>query len=139
MLLEPAARVDVVNISRFGSFLRDQLLQAGSFARRRRQHMSPARRLFYAAGSPLIPAIWLAHIARNLRRDGRLGELPRGLPVLLPGLVLTAVGEAIGYLVDWDVDRTPRRAASALDRLRYVRPDDRRHELDERTWPRVPS
>lgn len=134
-LLEPAAGIDLVYISRLGSFLLDQLLQGASYARGRRPEWSRGRRLIYAAGAPLIPFVWLARIARNLRRDGRLHDLWRGLPLLIAGLGLTGAGECVGYLVDWDVDRTPHRADTALDRLRHVRPDERRHELDERTWP----
>lgn len=137
--LEPTACVAVVNISRFGPFLRDQLLQGGAFARLRRRGWSRARRLLYVAGTPLIPLVWLARIAANLRRDGRLAELGRGLPILAVGLAVTAVGECLAYLVDWDVDRTPRRADLALDRLRYVRAEDRRRQLDERTWPPLPA
>lgn len=133
LFLEPAASLAIVNISRLGPFLSDQFLQSAKFARQRRRDWSPARRLLYVMGAPLIPAVRLARIAADLRREGRLHELWRGLPVLLAGLALSAAGECLGYAVD--IDGAPLRVDTALDRLRYVRTEDRRHELDESTWP----
>ena len=131
LFLEPAACVEIVNISRLWSYLDDQFLQSIKFARMRRRGWSTARRLLYVAGAPLIPAVRLVRILADLRRDGRLHEVWRALPVLLAGLTLSATGECLGYAADV----APRRADTALARLRYVRPTDRQHEMDESTWP----
>ncbi|MEO6025410.1 MAG: hypothetical protein ABIR79_00900 [Candidatus Binatia bacterium] len=132
-LFEPAAVLAIVNISRLGSFLADQFLQATKFARQRRRGWSALRRLLYVAGAPLIPIVRLGRVLRTLHREARLGELARGWAPLAAGLIVNAAGECLGYAADVDV--APLRVDTALDRLRYVRAADRRHELDESTWP----
>ena len=86
-------------------------------------------------GAPLIPAVRLVRIAARLYRDGRLRELAPVLPILLAGLIANAAGECCGYAVTLRFQGF--RTVAALDRLRYVADDDRRHELNESTWPAV--
>ena len=130
---EPSARIAMLNISRLGVFLRDQFLQGADFARQRRRDWHLLGRMLYVAGAPLIPAVRLVRVAADLRRDGRLGELVRGLPILLAGLAANAAGECFGYAASLRINRL--RIEITLDRLRYVSVDDRLHELDESTWP----
>lgn len=133
LFFEPAAVLAIVNISRLGSFLADQFLQAAKFARRRRRGWSALRRLLYVAGAPLIPVVRLGRVVRTLQREKRLAELAWGWPTLVAGLSVSAAGECLGYAANVDV--APLRVDTALDRLRYVRAADRRRELDESTWP----
>lgn len=131
----PAAQIAVLNISRFRAFLRDQFSQGGDFASRRRPDWPLIRRVLYVLGAPLIPAVRLVRIAARLYRDGRLRELAPVLPILLAGLIANAAGECCGYAVTLRFQGF--RTVAALDRLRYVADDDRRHELNESTWPAV--
>jgi hypothetical protein len=132
IFFETSAQIAVVNVSRFGAFLRDHFFQGASFARQRRQQWHPFRRALYAAGAPLIPAVRLVRITDDLRRNGRLREVVRDLPMLLAGLSVNAAGECLGYATSFPADKF---RALMFDRLSYVRDDDRRNELDENTWP----
>ena len=52
-----------------------------------------------ALGSPLVPAVLLSRIVRQVRRKRRHGkELVRALPCLVAFLAAWAAGELIGYL-----------------------------------------
>jgi hypothetical protein len=86
------------------------------FAAARAASWSWERRLLFAAGSPLIPAIRLQRIVRDRLRRGR-GDCPlaRSVPLVLLALVTSAVGELVGYL------RGPGRSAEALVELDYHR------------------
>jgi glycosyltransferase involved in cell wall biosynthesis len=99
LLLEPAARMRHVNVSRLGSLLLERYNTGRRFGGARGRTFSPARRLLYAVGSPLIPLVRLPRILRDVERSGLRGELlPRMLPALLFGLVVSACGELVGYL-----------------------------------------
>lgn len=89
-----------------------------------RAHRWPLlRRLVYAAGTPLLPALRAYRFARRLAPEQRR-RIPfaRILPVLAAGLVLDAAGQAVGFL------RPSRDAARdaehELERLRFVHPAD---------------
>jgi hypothetical protein len=78
--------------------LRERFVWGRSYGAGRGAHMTPARRLVYAALTPLLPAVLLARIARTTIQRGRhVGAFLRALP--LTG-VLTACwscGELAGY------------------------------------------
>jgi hypothetical protein len=133
LFFEPAARVELVNVSRFGWYLVDQFFQSMKFATKRRRGWSLRRRLSYVVGAPVIPVVRLARILGDLRRSGRLHEACQGLPVLLAGLTVSAAGELVGYAVGSGAIMPS--IDTARDRLRYLRPQDRLHEMDESTWP----
>lgn len=64
--------------------------RAGSWSRR--------RRLLYAAGSPLIPWLKIVRLAKRLARSGGQRRCPYGaLPLTLPGLICSGLGEMMGY------------------------------------------
>lgn len=73
----------------------------------RKSRSSPARRLFWVAASPLVPAVWLSRIVRRVaaRRPARLLTLALGMPYLACLLVAWAAGEAAGYLAPEPVAR----------------------------------
>jgi Glycosyltransferase like family 2 len=99
LLLEPAAGMRHVNVSRLGSLLLERFNTGRRFGAARGRTFSPARRLLYAAASPAIPLVRLPRIIRDLDRSGLRGELlPGMLPALLFGLVVSAYGELVGYL-----------------------------------------
>jgi hypothetical protein len=57
------------------------------------------RRLFFAGGSPLLPLLKTARVAREvLRRAGPRGSLVRALPWIIVFHTSWALGELVGYL-----------------------------------------
>jgi hypothetical protein len=125
LLIEPAARLRHVNVSRWRWFLFERFSVGQRFGGARAQGFPRWRRAVYAAGSPLIPAVRMPRVLRDVRRSGRRAELlPAILPTLLLGLVLSALGELAGYLAG------PGASAERLSRIelykqRYVRPEER--------------
>lgn len=99
LLLEPRAGMAHVNVSRLGSLLLERFNTGRRFGGARARTLSPVGRIAYAAGSPLIPFVRLPRILGDLRRTGRRKTLLPGiLPWLLFGLVMSAVGELVGYV-----------------------------------------
>jgi hypothetical protein len=87
-------------------------------ARVARGSWSPARRALYAAGSPVVPLLNAARLARTLPGRGLWGSALRSAPTCLAIWAAAASGELVGYvtasgaegerLLRWevDVDRT---------------------------------
>lgn len=99
LLLEPRARIAHVNVSKLRSLMHERFNTGRRFGGARARTMGVPLRLLYAAASPLIPLVRLPRILRDLERTGRRKDLMPGiLPWLLLGLVLSAAGEAVGYL-----------------------------------------
>jgi hypothetical protein len=127
LYLEAAARIDHLNVSRLRWALVERFESGRKFASIRVGRWSPARRLVYAAGAPLIPAVRLRRILAELRRSGRSRELlPRLLPVLALSLAVSALGELAGYVTA--SSRTTRLYDMELHKARYVRAADLRGE-----------
>lgn len=83
------------------------------------------RRIVYAGGSPLIPALRLMRVIPLMRRT-RAGRsaLPRALPAMTLMLTVHAIGEAVGYLLG--VGATPvLYSRFETRRERFVRPGER--------------
>ncbi len=121
LYFEPAARTRHVNITRPSSWISNRFLGGWVFAVLRSREWSRRRHLLYVLGSPLLPAVRLARIARDLRRIGRRHRLvPRILPALLLGVVVESAGELVGYALGARVAvRKPLDVE--IDRLRHVR------------------
>jgi hypothetical protein len=135
LYLEPSACVAILNVSRPGWYLIDQFGKGRQFAALRRRHWSMARRLLYAAGSPLIPVVRLGRILAALHRRDRMRELWCGsrLALLVGGLITGAAGELVGYV---SAGRSaPEFFERNLHRPRYVRREDTLSDADESTWP----
>jgi len=97
--LESSAKTQHLNFSRLGCSIGLRFHAGRLFAGMRRSGWGPARRLAYAAGSPLIPFVRLFRIVRELRRPGRQWRLlPRLLPFAPLLLAVDAAGEMTGYL-----------------------------------------
>jgi hypothetical protein len=95
---EPRARVAHLNVTRISSWLGERFQTGRRFASARAYEWSRWRRAAYAVGSPLIPAIRLRRLRRDLRRTG-IGDA-LGVPgkaLLLAALAVSAVGELVGY------------------------------------------
>jgi hypothetical protein len=98
--LEPRARTFHVNVSRPGSWLVERLNAGQAYAGVRAESWPLWRRAVYVVGSPLIPLVRARRVLRDIRRTGRSAELlPRILPALTVGLVVSALGELAGYAV----------------------------------------
>jgi hypothetical protein len=124
LYMEPGARTYHLNVSRPLVWLEERLVGGRSFAAARSQTWSAGRRLVYAAGWFLIPAVRLRRILGDMRRSHGAGFMVRVFPALAVSLLLSAVGEGLGYALG---------AGGAMHRVneielykeRYVRPADR--------------
>jgi GT2 family glycosyltransferase len=101
LYLEPTASIAHVNFDRFGSWLPALFYSARIFAATRSRTWSWRRRLFYTGAAPFIPAIRLLRIraqVKKLTRHREPASIPAGfLPVVIVGLLTSALGEMIGY------------------------------------------
>jgi hypothetical protein len=89
------------NLSQFRAFARIEFLGQRVYggARSRVLDWSLAKRLFYAAASPLIPIVRLARASRDVRRVGRAHHLSPWVYLLMgTAMAAGAIGEAAGYL-----------------------------------------
>ena len=121
-VFQPSARIDHVNVSQPRAWLLERYLGGLLTANSRMDRWSWGRRLLYAAGSPLIPAVVLARVARGVAAARRAHGLPLAVyPALLLGAVLSAIGELVAY-VGGPVAWAERRMTEyELHRLRYLR------------------
>jgi hypothetical protein len=94
VIVEPKATIDHLNIDRPLHWLRERYLGGRLTAAGRRRSWSRARRLAYAAASPLIAVVLFTRIVRIPRT-----EAPRGTTgALALGCAVWAFGEAVGYV-----------------------------------------
>ena len=121
-VFQPSARIDHANIARPWAWLVERYLGGLLTANSRMERWSWGRRLLYAAGSPLIPAVVLARVAKGVNAARRAYSVPLAVyPTLLLGAVIGAIGELVGYLggpVAW-AER--RMTEYEIHRLRYLR------------------
>lgn len=133
LYLEPDAVCDHLNSSRLLWSVAEHFQSGRKFAGQRARRWHWGRRLLFAGGSPLIPALRLRRILRDVRRSGHRELLPRLLPPLALVLVASAIGELVGYVSG--PGRSLLLFRVELFKRRYTRPSDRLHDADERTWP----
>jgi hypothetical protein len=119
------------NLSQFRAFARIEFLGQRVYAgmRSRALGWSWAKRLLYAAGSPLIPIVRLARTSKDVRRVRSVHQLsPRIYLLMGAAMAVGAVGEAIGYLfgsgrgADQRVDLELDRYAFTVEPDRQARP-----------------
>jgi hypothetical protein len=98
LFVEPAARIDHLNVARPGAWAAERFLGGRLLAQARVARWSTARRLVYLAGSPLVPAVLVARVLRASHWRERRRELPPAtLPLLALASILWALGELSGY------------------------------------------
>jgi hypothetical protein len=120
LLLEPAARVRHLNLTRLRPMLVERFNGGRRFAAARARSLSPLRRLAYVVGSPLIPALRLRRILRDVDRFGLRAELrPVAMAWLLLGVIIGTVGEVAGYVAG-PGRSMPRLALLELHKERYL-------------------
>jgi len=99
LYLEPGAKIDHVNVSRPASFYAVRYHSGRLFGAARAAGWPAPRKLAYALAAPLIVAVRMRRFVSDLRRPGApAGLLPRVLPALLLGVVISSYGEAVGAL-----------------------------------------
>jgi hypothetical protein len=82
-----------------GAALRERFIWGRSYAATRARLAGGARRVAYAALSPLLPAVLLTRMAANTVRKGRLrGRFLRALPLTAVLTASWSLGELMGYL-----------------------------------------
>ena len=119
-LIEPAARLTHLNVAALGAWLPERFLSGRFWATARSRQWSPARRLAYVLGAPLIPvmiagrAVWSRQWTHHQRR------MPRGtLAAVILSAVATAAGELTAYVAGGG--RTPIWLAEyELHRAKYL-------------------
>jgi hypothetical protein len=95
---EPAAVLDHAKDFGFREFLSQRYHYSRSYASMRNAELG-SKRLLYALGSPLIPPLMYARIARSvLSRRRKRRELALATPLILLYMTVWAGGEAIGYV-----------------------------------------
>jgi hypothetical protein len=125
LYLEPAAKIDHVNISAIRAWLSERFYTGRRFAATRAQGWSLVRRWLYGGGAALIPLVRFSRVLRDISRSTHKQVLlPRIVPSLLLGLLVSAVGEAVGYLMGRGT-ATERLAEMELHKLKYITNQDR--------------
>jgi len=128
LYLEPQAQIVHLNISRPSSWVPERYYAGRRFAAARAHRWSPLRRLLYAGGSPLIPLVRLPRILRDIRRSPRQRDLlPRVLPALIFSLVVSAVGEMVGYVFR-SGDAMEKLSKLELNKIPHLAKRDRQAE-----------
>lgn len=128
LYLEAGARERHVNVSSPRSFFRMLFHGGRAFgaARVRDEGFSALQRLLYIAAGPLIVAVKLSRLMREVRRIGKGHELlPRVVPALVLGLSLHHAGESLGYLTGSPGNAAGRLLGIELDRASHLGRADR--------------
>ena len=97
LYLQPAAVVAHTNFSLWSAWLPIQFHHPRAFAAERARGKPLWWRCVYVLGSPLIPLVRFARIARQRVGNGDLGKFLRVLPALAVGLAMDGVGQLFGY------------------------------------------
>jgi hypothetical protein len=93
----PAARIAHLNVARLGWLLQEKFSSGVVLGMRRSRRWVLGRRVLYVLGSPLIPIVMLARVARQARPAAT--TLPPGtIPALMLCAVAKTLGEVVGYL-----------------------------------------
>ncbi len=131
LYLEPKARTFHQNFSVASSSAALRFNGGRLFAAARARGWPAWRRVLFALAGPLIPAVRLARITREVMKPGRQRrQLARALPALTVGLVFDGAGEVVGYALG------PGRSMAILSdmefhRRRYLAPEDLREPAGE--------
>ncbi|HEX5708078.1 MAG TPA: glycosyltransferase [Pyrinomonadaceae bacterium] len=124
LYLEPRARTFHQNFSLAGASVPLRFNGGRLFAAARARGWPAWRKVMFAAAAPLIPAVRLVRITRELLKPGRPRRaFARALPALAAGLVCDGAGEMVGYAFG-----AGRAMAKLTDlefhRRRYLAPHD---------------
>jgi hypothetical protein len=119
---EPAAELAHLNVCSLRPWLAERFFAGRLLASARGVRWTPSRRLLYALGSPLIPAVVLWRLRPVIRRPHVRAGLPRlTRTALAAGAVVGALGEAFGYAAGAGRSQA-RMAEYELHKRRYASP-----------------
>lgn len=83
----------------FGKAFRERIEWGRVFAETRVAAIGLPQRIFFAVVAPLLPAVLLARVAKNMFRQGRsFGQMATALPLTAGLLIGWAWGELVGYV-----------------------------------------
>ena len=118
---EPTARIDHANVSRPIDWLKQRFYVGRVLAAHRAERWSRLRRLLYACGAPLIPAVVLSRLASPVRLAWQTQKLPAGtLPALVLETIASAAGEMVTYAAGAGSSVRLRTDEYELHKLRYT-------------------
>ncbi len=106
-----------LNFGRSSTWMTVAFYNGRLFAATRAQNWSRPRRWLYAGGSPLIPFIRFARIARSVRQPP--GAPLRALPLVFFGLAVDGLGQGLGYAAGAG-DTSPKLARLEFHRVRHL-------------------
>jgi hypothetical protein len=118
--VEPRAVIAHVNFSKLRPFLFHSFKGGRSHAASRALHWSLGRRLVYAVGCAILPALRLARLSRALPPSQRRVVPAMALPLMLAGLVTDAAGQAAGFARGRPEHVHGDLLELELERVRYV-------------------
>ncbi len=130
LAIEPSARTRHLNYSLFFASIILRYRIGKVFGGLRGNAWSPALRMLYAIGSPLIPFVRLRRILAQMLKPGRPRTLiPKVLPSLTLFLLCDGLGQMAGYIFGMG-DTASKITEVDFYRERYMSPRDRA-ELQE--------
>jgi hypothetical protein len=97
LFLEPKAKSAHTNFAVLPVWIKVQFHCGRVFGADRARHWNFFKRSAYAAASPLIPAVRLLRMAKDMRTKDSVPLLLRSLHMVLFGLSIDAVGQCVGY------------------------------------------
>lgn len=119
--LEPAARIDHLNVAQPASWVDERFLCGVMVGSRRAMRWSRLRRLVYFFGSPLIPPLLMARSWRAYRLAASRLRVPFGtLPAMVLGTIISAAGEMVGYARGARAPGESRMQEYELHKVRYA-------------------
>ena len=121
ILFQPTARISHVNVSVAAHWLGQRYTAARMRAGMRCRGWPWYRRLGYAIGSPLIPAVLAVRLAPTVAAVRRARRLPPlTFPAILVGLAAVACGELAGFVGGEDSEVVRRADSFELYKVRYT-------------------
>jgi GT2 family glycosyltransferase len=118
--VEPAAVIRHVNFSRLRPFIVHAFRGGRSHAAVRAMSWSTPRRVVYAIGCVVLPALRVVRLARALPSEQRRRLPVLALPIAFAGLVMDAAGQAAGFATTDPQDVHGNLLELELDRVKYV-------------------
>jgi hypothetical protein len=123
--IEPRARTRHVNFSKPWPSIALRFHGSRQFASRRARGWSLSRRALYAAGTSVLPALRLSRLARLPFVAQQPSIAIRALPAVLASVVVSSLGECVGYVTS-DPGASMRYLTNIEnDRTRFLARSDR--------------